>query len=119
MDAKKLTLLGVIVGGATSFTAIGGAVVMWEDVRPWMSNAEKLEQHDRACESILWTIQTDLFNAQSNEVNALERQDRLTDPDALVLNRNIISQAKKAQQLFKDKLEFQKERCKEGRDRWD
>jgi hypothetical protein len=126
---EKLNFLAVLVAAAGSFTGIGSAILMWEDLRPWMSNAEKLEQHERACQSMLWTIETDLWRAQEREISANDRKQRYAKIpleerteeilESMTLNKNILVQAKQAQQVFQRKLKRETEDCEEGRDKWD
>ncbi len=45
--AGKITLISAILLVAASFTTVGGAIVMWDKVRPWMSEAEERSILDR------------------------------------------------------------------------
>ena len=134
--AGKVTLGAAILVAATSFTTLGAAVIMWEKVRPWQSEAQirassdrddsltrelikhkrELVQEDaeiksRACENTLARLQNNLFQALANEVEATERNVTLVDSQAKALNRKMIQQAKEAQHTFEQRYEHEKKEC--------
>ena len=134
--AGKVTLGAAILVAATSFTTMGAAVIMWEKVRPWQSEAqirassdrddalvrellshrrelvrEDAEIKARACENTLARLQSSLFQAQANEVAATERAVTLADADAKTLNRKMIQQAKEAQHTFAEQYDHEKREC--------
>lgn len=134
--AGKITLGAAVLAALTSFTTLGAAIVMWEKVRPWQSEesiresadrdkelSRKLATHkrelaredaeikSRACENTLARLQSSLFQALANEVDATERSVTLADSQAKSLNRKMIQQAKEAQHTFEQQYEHEKKEC--------
>lgn len=92
-----------LVIGAAGFSTVVGAVVAWDQIKPWPS--------EQACDALLWTVQRDIFAAQRNETEALELASRLTDPDAQALNRQVLRSARESLQIFKDQKAHEMDEC--------
>lgn len=132
----KVGLGAAIIVMATSFTTVGAAIIQWETLRPWMSESQvraiadkdkELAREDaklrrelaaedkliktRACENTLARLQAQLFQAQANEVNAIERSVTLADTQARALNNKIILDAKEAQHTFEEQYDQEKKEC--------
>jgi hypothetical protein len=94
------TSLVAIAGG---FTVLGGAAIMWEDIRPWPSK--------QACDALLWTIQRDIAAAEHHYTRALELRQKLTDPDAIAFNNDVLRSQKQSIQVFTDKKTREMKEC--------
>lgn len=116
--AGKVTLGAALLAALASFTTVGSAIVMWEQIRPWMSELEEKALADRdkelkarACENTLARLQSSLFQAQANEVEATERSVTLADMQAKALNRKMIQQAREAQHSWAEQYAHEKKVC--------
>lgn len=90
----------MIAGG---FVTLGAAVATWDDLKPWPS--------EQACDALLRTIQRDLYAAQHNRDVAIERVERLTDPEAVAINRERLQSARESVQQFEDKKASEMKEC--------
>ena len=90
----------VVLGGLVT---AGAAITTWDQIKPWPS--------EQACDALLRTIQRDLFAAQHNRDIALDRVTRLTDPDAIAINRERLRSARESVQVFKDKKVREMKEC--------
>ncbi len=132
----KITLGAALLAVLASFTTVGSAIVMWEQVRPWQSETEiresvdrdkefvreltkhkrELEREDaeikaRACENTLARLKSSLYAAQGSEISAVERHLTLADPDAKALNTKMIQQSRESQHTFTEQYEHEKKEC--------
>ena len=108
---QKITIGAIVIGAFASFTTVGGAILMWEDLRPWMSELEEKEMRDRACEAKLWTIQSDLFRQQATKADALESLSHLTLGDARAGYHGVVRSASEAIQGFTESYKHEKKEC--------
>lgn len=97
---KKASILTTAVAVASGFTAIGGALLMWEDLRPWTTRAEKKALELRICKISLAIIQGDLFRAQQNEFEAQS-----------INNEIVVFQSKQAQEFYREQYAQEKKAC--------
>ncbi len=100
---KPKSFWATVVIGAAGFSTIAGAIIAWDQIKPWPS--------EQACDALLWTVQRDIFAAQRNQTEAIELASRLTDPVALALNRQVLRSARESLEVFRDKKASEMAEC--------
>ena len=110
---EKLTVLSIVLGVAGGFTTIGGSILLWEDLRPWMSELEEKTLHERACEGQLATIQSDIFKQQANEAETRNSLIIAAERSVKTTLRKIIRASLEAQQVLTERYKTEKRECEE------
>ncbi len=98
IQAAIVKITAVSVGMLT----VGSVILMWDDVRPWVSREEHYDVFDKTCINTISRYKQGRFQAQGNRV----REEYEAEPSI-----EIILSARKSEQFYEDLIAEEKRMC--------